>query len=322
MSTMTISKALNTTLEEEMTNDSSIVVFGEDIGIHGGIYGVTKGLRDKFGEERVKDTPISESAIVGTGLGAALTGLRPVIEIMYIDFTAVCMDQIINQVAKLHYMTGGRVRVPLVIRTQCGAGTGEAAQHSQCLESIFCYVPGLKVVMPSTPYNAKGLFRAAIRDDNPVIFIEQKMIYYNEGEVPDEDYIVPLGKANIARTGSDVTVVTYSKTLYDSLEAAEVLAKEGIDVEVVDLQTLMPLDVDTILDSVKKTGRLIVAHEAHKNYGPGAEIVRIVSEKAFGYLDSPVKVIGSKRAPVPYSIELEKELIPTSDDIVKAIKEK
>ena len=321
MRKMTLATALNETLHEKMAEDPSIIVLGEDIGIHGGPFTVTKGLRDRFGERRVKDTPISESAIVGAGLGASLTGLRPIVEIMYIDFTGVCMDQILNQVAKIHYMTGGKAKVPLVIRTQCGGGTGEAAQHSQCWESIFCHVPGLKIVMPSTPYNAKGLLIASIKDDNPVLFIEHKLIYYREGEVPEEEYIVPLGKADITRGGDDITVVVYSNMVHEALTAADVLSRQGIDAEVIDLQTLVPLDIDTILDSVKKTGKLIVAHEACKNYGVGAEICREVVERIFDCLDMPVKVIGAKRAPIPYAFVLEKDVIPGCDDIVETAME-
>lgn len=321
MKRMTLAAALNETLQDEMVKDPSIIVMGEDIGIHGGIFTVTKGLRDRFGEKRVKDTPISEAAIVGTGLGAALTGLKPIVEIMYIDFTGVCMDQILNQVAKIHYMTGGKAKVPLVIRTQCGAGTGEAAQHSQCWETIFCHVPGLKVVTPSTPYNARGLLRASIADDNPVMFIEHKLIYYREGEVPEEEYIVPLGKADIKRSGSDITVVTYSNMVHEALDAADTLSGKGIDVEVVDLQTLVPMDIGTVLNSVKKTGKLIVVHEAYENFGVGAEVCRQVVEKMFDSLDTPVKVIGAKRAPIPYNIGLEKEIIPGCDDIVEAADE-
>ncbi|MBI5014470.1 MAG: alpha-ketoacid dehydrogenase subunit beta [Deltaproteobacteria bacterium] len=320
MATMTFGAALNDALKLEMKRDPTVFVTGEDVGIYGGIFGVTAGLLTEFGEKRVRDTPITESAIVGCAVGAASAGLRPVAELMFVDFIGVCMDQLFNQGAKMKYMFGGKAKIPMVLRATCGAGIGAAAQHSQCLEAWFMHVPGLKVVMPSTPADAKGLLLASIRDDNPVVFLEHKMLYAVTGDVPEGDYTVPLGKADVKRKGEAVTIVATAAMVQKSLAAAEKLAAEGISVEVVDPRTLQPLDEDTILDSVKKTHRLVVVHEAVKFAGPGAEIAAMVAEKAFDFLDAPVLRVGAPFSPVPFSPPLEQEYIPSEEKIIKAVK--
>jgi pyruvate dehydrogenase E1 component beta subunit len=277
---------------------------------------------ETFGPSRVLDTPISEQAIVGTALGSALVGLRPVAEIMFIDFIGIAMDQIANQCAKFHFMTGGQAIVPVVIRTQGGVGVGNAAQHSQSLEAWHAHISGLKVVMPSTPSDAKGLLKASIRDDNPVIFIEHKMLYLTEGPVPnDQDHIVPIGKADVKREGEDVTIIAWSKMVLDALEAASELEKEGIQAEVVDLRTLRPLDLQTMIMSVKKTGRVVIVHEACKTGGFGGEVASLIMENAFDYLDAPVKRIAGLDTPIPYPEALCREVIPNADWIIKGVKE-
>ncbi|MFS8543123.1 MAG: alpha-ketoacid dehydrogenase subunit beta, partial [Limnochordales bacterium] len=293
MRELTYAQALNEALREEMAADPRVFLMGEDIGHYGGIFRVTQDLLAEFGPERVRDTPISEAAFIGAGLGAAMTGLRPVVEIMWVDFAMVAMDQIVNQVAKMRYMSGGQVAVPMVIRTQGGGGRGNAAQHSQSLEGLFAQIPGLKVVMPATPADAKGLLKAAIRDDNPVIFIEHKMLYATRGPVPTGEHIVPLGRADIKRPGSHVTVVAWSRALLYALEAAERLAAEGISAEVIDLRTVTPLDLDTIYESVRKTHRAVVAHEACTSFGPGAEIAARIQHDLFDELDAPVVRVGT-----------------------------
>jgi pyruvate dehydrogenase E1 component beta subunit len=267
------------------------------------------------------DTPISEASFTGCGVGAALVGTRPVVEILFVDFTALTMDQIINQAAKYEFMSGGQGKVPLVLRTQGGAGNGLAGQHSQSLEALFYHIPGLKVVMPSTPYDAKGLLKASIRDDEPTIFIEHKLLYMTKGEVPEDDYIVPLGQADIKRPGDDISLITYSYMTLKCLEAAEVLAREGISVEVVDLRTLTPLDKETILESVEKTGRAIVVHEAVKRGGVGGDIAAMIMEQAYDDLDGPVKRICGKNTTIPYNLELEKVCVPSVEDIIEGILE-
>ncbi len=321
MRKITYAEAINETLREMMRGDERIFIMGEDVGRYGGVFQVTKGLLDEFGEERVIDTPISEAGFVGAGVGAALTGMRPVVELMFIDFAALAMDQIVNQAAKIHYMFGGKAKIPLVIRTNIGAGRSAAAQHSQSLHAWFVHAPGLKVVLPSSPYDVKGLLVTAIEDDNPVMFIEHKMLYYSEGEVPEELYSIPFGKGEVKREGKDLTVVALSSMVGKALRAAEVLAKDGIDIEVVDPKTLVPLDEAIILDSVKKTGRLLVVDEGHKRCGIGAEIAAIVSEKAFDYLDAPILRLGSPDVPVPFSHPLEKAYIPDEEDVKKACHE-
>ena len=314
-------EALNQALFEEMRRDPLVFTMGEGIAERGGSYKVTEGLFNEFGPERVMDTPISEASFTGCGVGAALVGTRPVVEILFVDFTGLIMDQIINQAAKYEFMSGGQGKVPMVLRTQGGAGNGLAGQHSQSLEALFYHIPGLKVVMPATPYDAKGLLKASIRDDNPTIFIEHKLLYMTKGEVPEDDYIVPLGQADIKRAGNDITLVTYSYMTLKCLEAAEVLAKEGIGVEVIDLRTLTPLDKDTILESVEKTGRAIVVHEAVKRGGIGGDIASMIMEEAYDDLDGPVVRICGKNTTIPYNLELEKVCVPSTEDIIEGILE-
>jgi len=322
MRTITVKDALKEAIIEEMDRDENVFVMGEDIAEHGGIYGVTQGLLDKYGKERIRNTPISESALIGSALGAAITGMRPIAELMYIDFTAVAMDQIVNQAAKMRYMFGGKVDVPLVIRTQGGGGRGSAAQHSQSLEAWFMHVPGLKVVMPSTPYDAKGLLKTAIRDDNPVMFIEHKMAYSFKGEVPEEEYTIPFGKADIKREGSDVTLIANSYLLPRAIEAAERMEKEeGISTEIIDPLTLVPFDEEAIVKSVSKTGRLVVTHEAVKRGGFGAEIAaKIYESDAFYYLDAPLQRVAGLEVPTPYNAKLENFAMPDTDNLAEAIK--
>lgn len=321
MRKLTYAQALNEALRQEMRRDPSIYVAGEDVGRYGGIFGVTAGLLQEFGEKRVKDTPITESAIIGSAVGAAAAGLRPVVELMFIDFIGVALDQLFNQAAKMKYMFGGKARLPLVVRTQGGGGMGAAAQHSQCLESWFMHIPGLKVALPSTPYDAKGLLIQAIRDDNPVFFIEHKMCYGLSGDVPEEPYTIPFGKADVKREGKDVTIVATLFMVQKALSAAERLAKEGISAEVIDPRTLTPLDEEAILASVRKTHRLVIVHEAVKRAGSGAEIAAIVAEHAFDYLDAPIKRVAAPFTPVPFSPVLEREYIPDEDKIIAAVKE-
>ena len=319
MSNMTFAQAINSAHVVEMQRDPNIYVAGEDVGVFGGCFGVTAGLLDKFGEKRVKDTTITESAIVGTAVGAASAGLRPVIELMFVDFIGVCLDQLYNQAGKMKYMFGGKAKIPLVMRTACGAGIGAAAQHSQCLEALFMHLPGLKVVMPSTPYDAKGLLIQAIRDDNPVVFLEHKILYAMEGEVPEGAYTIPFGQADIKREGADVTVVATANMVHTALGAAKKLAGEGISVEVVDPRTLYPLDMETIIGSVKKTHRLVILHEEVKFAGSGAEISAQVAEDAFDYLDAPILRVAAPFCPVPFSPPLEKAYIPSEEELIAAV---
>jgi len=320
MRTITYREAINEALEEEMERDDRVFLLGEDIGAFGGAMAVTKGLYEKFGPKRVMDMPISESAIIGSALGCALTGLRPIGEIMFIDFACVCMDQIVNQIAKIRYMLGGQVKIPLVIRTQGGAGKSYAAQHSQSLESWFVHTPGLKVVMPSTPYEAKGLLKSSIREDNSIMFIEHKLLYNTKGEIPEGDYTIPIGKAEVKRKGNDVTIATYSRMVLFALEVADILEKKGISLEVIDLRTLSPLDMGTLLDSVKKTGRLLTVEEGNKSVGVGAEIVSRVVEEAFDYLDAPPRRLASRDVPIPFSRNLEKAVLPDTKKIISEVK--
>ncbi len=310
-------KAINEALHEEMARDESVFVIGEDVGAPGGAFGGTRGLLQAFGERRVKDTPISESAIMGLALGAAMKGLRPVVEIMFADFLPVCMDQIVNQIAKTRFMFGGQFTAPLVIRAPGGAGLNAGPQHSQSLEAWFAHVPGLKVVMPATPMDAKGLLKSAIRDDDPVLFLEHKALYAMSGQIPEEEYLVPLGKADIRRTGGDVTIVTASRMVQPSLDAAETLAQQGIQAEVIDLRSLTPLDRDAIFGSVEKTSRLVIVHEAVKSFGIGAEIAAMVSEEMIDVLDAPVVRVGAPFSPVPFSHE--GDYLPNASDIVRAV---
>jgi pyruvate/2-oxoglutarate/acetoin dehydrogenase E1 component len=315
---ITYAQALVEAAREEMLRDPKVFIMGEDVGLYGGAYGATRDLYKEFGEWRVIDTPISEATIGGAAVGAAMAGMRPIAEIMYVDFTPLAMDQIANQGAKNRYMFGGKTTVPMVIRTEGGAGRAIAAHHSQSLESLWTHFPGIYVVMPSTPYDAKGLLKAAIQDDNPVMFIEHKMLYKEKGYVPEEEYIIPFGVADIKRPGKDVTLVTYSRMVYRSLEAAEALAKDGLDVEVIDLRTLKPLDIETIVASVKKTGRLVCVSEAYENTGFINEVMMQVNEQAFDYLDAPMVRVASANVPVPRAEILEDNAIPNVARIMAA----
>lgn len=312
--------AINEALREEMERDPTVCIFGEDVGRYGGPFQVTRGLYERFGEWRVRDTPISEEGFTGMAVGAAMTGLRPVVEIMYNDFVTLAMDQIINQAAKARYMFGGKARVPMVIRTQGGAGRGNAAQHSQSLEMWFVHIPGLIVIQPSTPYDAKGLLKSAIRNDNPVIFIEHKLLYVTTGPVPEEEYLIPIGAADIKRAGDDVTIVATSRMVHFALQAAGELEKEGIQAEVIDPRTLKPLDIETIVRSVKKTGRLVVVNEGHLTGGFTAEVAARVQREAFDWLDAPIMQVATEDVPIPYNRQLEWEAMPSVADIVNAIK--
>jgi len=320
MRTLTYAGALNEALRLEMRRDPNIYIAGEDVGQYGGIFGVTKGLLEEFGDKRVRDTPITESAIVGLAVGAAAAGLRPVVELMFIDFIGVALDQLYNQAAKMKYMFGGKAKVPMVLRATQGAGHGAAAQHSQCLEAWFMHVPGLKVVVPSTPYDAKGLLTTALRDGNPVVFLEHKFLYGTvEGEVPEEQYTIPFGVADVKRKGKDVTVVATMHMVHKSLAVAEALAKEGIEVEVIDPRTLTPFDEDTIIESVKKTHRLVAVTAEVGHAGSSAEIAARVADKAFDYLDAGIKRVTAPFTPVPFASNLEQEFIPSEAKITDAI---
>ncbi|TLS38723.1 alpha-ketoacid dehydrogenase subunit beta [Pseudalkalibacillus caeni] len=322
MREITYLEAVREAMSQEMRKNDDVFILGEDIGVYGGAFGVTRGMIEEFGPERIRNTPISEAAIAGGAVGAALTGMRPILELQFSDFITIAMDQIVNQAAKLRYMYGGKGSVPMVLRTPAGSGTGAAAQHSQSLEAWVAHIPGLKVVQPSTAYDAKGLLKAAIDDENPVIFYEHKLLYKTKGDVPEEQYSIPIGKADIKREGKDVTVVATSIMVHKALEAAEELEKEGIDVEVIDPRTLVPLDEETIVNSVKKTGRLIVVHEAVKRGGFGGEIASVIAEsEAFDYLDSPIKRLGGLPIPIPYNPNLEKAAVPQVPDIIDAVKE-
>ena len=321
MARKTYLQALNDAMRQEMERDPNVFILGEDVGKFGGCFGVTQGLYDQFGERRVRDTPISESAIMGAAAGAAAAGLRPIAELMFVDFIGVAMDQLFNQAAKMRFMFGGKAKVPMVLRMPQGAGVGAAAQHSQCLEAWFMHIPGIKVCIPATPADAKGLLVSAIRDDNPGVFLEHKLLYGIEGEVDDDLYEIPLGKGKVVREGSDVTIVATALMVHRALEAAEILAKDGISVEVVDPRTLVPLDKDCILDSVRKTHALVVVHEAVKNAGAGAEIAAMVAEEAIEYLDAPIVRIGAPFCPVPFSPTLEQAYMPSVEKIVQAVRE-
>ncbi|MFQ6014113.1 MAG: alpha-ketoacid dehydrogenase subunit beta [Anaerolineae bacterium] len=321
MREITYREAVREALREELLRDPAVFLLGEDIADpFGGSYKVTLGLSTEFGTERVRNTPLSESAIIGAAVGAALTGMRPVAEIMYIDFTTIAMDQIVNQAAKVRYMSGGQATVPLVIRTQGGPGRSSAAQHAQSLEAWFVHVPGLLVVMPSTPYDAKGLLKSAIRDDNPVMFIEQKLLYAVSGPVPKMEYTIPLGVADVKREGTDVTIVATSMTVHKALAAADMLAQEGISVEVVDPRTLFPLDIETIVASVKKTGRLLITHEAVERGGFAAEVAAQVGRLAFDYLDAPIERVCAPSVPLPFAPILEYRVMIDETKIADAVR--
>ena len=318
--TITYREALNQALREEMRRDPDIFVIGEEVSEYGGAYKVTEGLLQEFGPERVIDTPISEEAIVGSGIGAAMVGLRPVVELMTINFSMLALDQIVNHAAKLRYMSGGQVSVPLTIRAPQGAGLQLGAQHSQNLEAWYAHVPGLKVVIPGTPVDAKGLLKSAIRDNNPVMFLEHEMLYGTKGEVPDEEYTVPIGVAEVERNGKDVTLISYSRMRTLCMKAADQLAGDGIDAEVIDVRTLKPLDTETLVNSVKKTHRAIVVEEDWRYAGMGAQIVDKIMLEAFDYLDAPICRIAAADVPMPYSKHLEQLALPSVDEIVSTAK--
>ncbi|MBI4640961.1 MAG: pyruvate dehydrogenase complex E1 component subunit beta [Candidatus Tectomicrobia bacterium] len=320
MPEMTYREALNQALREEMYRDDRIFLMGEEVGFYDGAFKVSRGLLKEFGHKRVIDTPITEASFTGVGIGAAMVGLRPIIEMMTFNFALLALDQIVNNAAKIRYMSGGQFKVPIVIRGPGGAAHQLAAQHSQSLESYFCYVPGLKVVTPSTPKDAKGLLKSAIRDDNPVIFLEGEILYGAKGEVPEEDYIIPLGKADLKRVGSDVTIIAHSKMLYVALRAAVELEELKIDAEVVDPRTLRPLDEETILQSVKKTNRVVIVEEGWQFAGVGAEIAHIISTKAFGHLDAPIERVTSLDVPMPYTKNLEMTVVPSKERVIEAVK--
>lgn len=321
MREITYAQAINEALREEMKRDQRVITLGEDIGSIGGNFGVTKGLQEEFGSQRVRDTPISEDAIVGLSLGAALVGMRPVAEIMFSTFLGCCMEEIVNQVTAIRYMSGGQCTIPMVIRTANSLGRSGAAQHSGRAEALIMHIPGIKVVIPATPYDAKGLLKTAIRDPNPVIFFEHAMAYYGvKGEVPEEEYTIPFGVADVKRQGKDLTIVAYSLMVRKALEAAEILAKDGINVEVIDPRTLVPLDMDTIIKSVKKTHRVIVASEECETAGVCAEISYRIVEAAFDELDAPIQRVATADVPVPFSPPLEKYMMAKTEDIVKAAK--
>jgi acetoin:2,6-dichlorophenolindophenol oxidoreductase subunit beta len=320
MTVMKYRDGLRAALLEEMERDETVFCLGEGIGERGGSYKVTDGLIAKFGAARVRDTPLSEAGFVGLGVGAAIAGQRPVVEVLFIDFLLQAMDQVVNQAAKYRFMSGGEGRVPLVIRTQGGTGNSLAGQHSQSLEALCYHIPGLKVVMPSTPRDAKGLLIAAIRDEDPVVFIEHKLLYMTEGDVPDEPYEIPLGQADIKRAGTDVTLVCWSHMTLKSLQAAELLAAEGISTEVIDLRTLVPMDVACVLDSVRRTGRLVIAQEAIKRGGVGSDVAAIVAERAFEHLRAPIVRVAGMNTVVPFNLTLEKATVPQVADIVAGVR--
>ena len=313
-------EALNEALFQEMRNDPTVFCMGVGIGERGGSYKVTVGLQNEFGPKRVIDTPISEASFTGASVGAAITGMRPVVEILFIDFSLLVLDHIINQAAKYKFMTGGKGKVPMVLRTQGGVGNGLAAQHSQSLEAIYYHIPGLKLVVPSTPYDAKGLLSAAIRDDDPVIFIEHKLLYMNKGLVPEEHYCIELGKADIKRRGKDVTLIAWSNMIPRSLAAAEKLSVEGIDVEVIDPRTLVPLDRETILESVRKTEHVVIVQEAVRRGGVASDIASIIQEEVFDYLDSAIEICAGKNTPIPFNLALESVCVPQEQNIISSVK--
>jgi pyruvate dehydrogenase E1 component beta subunit len=321
MARITMREAISQALWEEMERDQKVFILGEEVGVWGGTYAVTRGFYDHFGAERVRDTPISEAAIVGAGIGAALTGLRPVAELMTINFAFSAFEHIVNEAAKLHYMFGGQFKVPLVIRAVGGGGRQLGATHSQTPDAIFAHFPGLKVVSPGTPEDAKGMLKSAIRSDDPVLFIEHATLYQVRAEVPEGDYTVPIGKSKVQREGSDATIVTYSKMLEISMKAADQLADEGIEVEIVDLRSLRPLDMEPVLESFRKTNRAVIVEEGWRSYGVGSEVASRIYEEAFDYADAPIKRIAQKEVPLPYNRNLEQMALPQVDDVIKAVKE-
>ncbi len=321
MARITMREAISQALWEEMERDPSVFILGEEVGVWGGTYAVTKGFYDHFGGDRVRDTPIAEAVIIGAAIGAAMTGLRPVAELMTINFAFSAMDHIVNQAAKLHYMFGGQMILPMVIRAVGGGGRQLGATHSQTPDAVFAHFPGLKVVAPGTPADAKGMLKAAIRGKDPVLFIEHATLYQVRGEVPEGDYIVPLGKSTVQREGQHVTIVTYSKMLEISTKAAEQLAKEGIEAEIVDLRSLRPLDIGPVIESFKKTNRAVIVEEGWRSYGVGAEISARIYEEAFDYVDAPVKRVAQAEVPLPYNRTLEQMALPKVEDVIEAVKE-
>ena len=321
MAAITVRQAISDALREEMERDENVFILGEEVGVWGGTYAVTRGFYDQFGEKRVRDTPIAESAIIGAAIGAAMVGLRPVAELMTINFAFSAMDHIVNEAPKLRYMFGGQFNVPMVIRAVGGGGRQLGATHSQTPDAIFAHFPGLKVVAPGTPEDAKGLMKAAIRSDDPVMFIEHATLYQWRGEVPEGDYVVPIGKSKVQRSGDAATVITYSKGLQWSMQAADALAKEGINVEVVDLRSLRPLDMGPVIESFMKTNRAVIVEEGWRSYGVGAEVAARLYEEAFDYIDAPIKRVAQKEVPLPYNRTLEQMALPNVEDIINAVKE-
>ncbi len=321
MATITMREAISQAIWEEMESDPNIFIMGEEVGVWGGTYAVTKGFYDHFGPKRVKDTPIAEAVIVGSAIGAALTGLRPIAELMTINFAFSAMEHIVNEAAKLRYMFGGQFTLPVVIRTVSGGGRQLGATHSQTPDVIFAHFPGLKVVAPGTPEDAKGLLKSAIRSDDPVMFIEHATLYQVRGEVPEDDYTIPLGTSNIYREGSDVTIITYSKMLEISSKASQQLEEEGIDVEIIDLRSLRPLDMEPVIKSFKKTNRAVIVEEGWRSYGVGSEVTTRIVESAFDYIDAPIKRVAQKEVPLPYNRNLEQSALPQVEDVIKAVKE-
>jgi len=322
MRTITYRDALREAIREEMLRDERVFILGEDIAGYGGTYAVSKGLFEEFGEKRVRDTPLAEEVITGAAIGAALGGLRPILELMTINFSLLASDLLVNSAAKFRYMFGGQPHIPMVVRMPGGGGAQRGAQHSQMLESWYAHIPGLKVVMPATPYDAKGMLKSAVRDPNPVLFIEHELLYNVKGEVPDEgvDYTVPLDRGEIKREGQHVTIITFSRMLHVTIQAAEELAKEGIQAEVIDLRAIRPIDIDLILDSVRKTNRVVIAEEGWKYYGTGQGLAALIYEFAFDYMDAPVQHVNGADVPMPYSKVLERAALPNKNDIVKAVK--
>jgi pyruvate dehydrogenase E1 component beta subunit len=316
---LTLSQAVNEAFREEMRRDPTIFVIGEDVAEAGTPFKVLAGLVDEFGTERVVDSPISEPGITGLALGAAMTGMRPVVDIMFGDFLTLIMDQVVNQAAKIHYMSGGSLKAPLTVRTTLGATRRSGAQHSQSLHAWLAHIPGLKVALPATPYDAKGLYKTAIRDDNPTVLFEDKMMFTQKGPVPDEEYLIPFGVADVKREGEDVTLIATSSMVYVALDAAAELENAGVSAEVVDPRTLVPLDRDTLIASARKTGRVVVVDEGHESYGASAELAAVVAECAFWHLDAPVRRLGAMDVPIPFSPPLEDETVPTPERVVQAV---
>ena len=321
MARLSMREAISQAMWEEMERDPNVFILGEEVGVWGGSYAVTKGFYDHFGGDRVRDTPIAEAAIIGAAIGSAMTGLRPIAELMTINFAFAAMDHIVNETAKLHYMFGGQFTLPLVIRAVTGGGRQLGATHSQTPDAVFAHFPGLKVVAPGTPEDAKGLLKAAIRSNDPILFLEQATLYQMRGEVPEGDYVIPIGKSKVQRPGKDVTIVTYSKGLEISMKAADELAKEGIQAEIVDLRTLRPLDMEPVIESFKKTNRAVIVEEGWKSFGVGAEISTRIYEEAFDYVDAPIRRVAQKEVPLPYNRTLEQLALPQVADVVAAVKE-